>query len=59
MGLPELEDVPIKDWDKYEHVPGGEVCKKAKWLPNGAFQLQAVWARIGVEVRLVVSEDKA
>ena len=59
MGLPELENVPIEDWDKYEHVPGSEVCKKAKWVPNGTFQLQATWTRIGIEVRLVVSEDKA
>ena len=57
MGLPELENVPIEDWHKYEHVPGSEVCKSAEWVPNGAFELQAMWTRIGVEVRLVVTED--
>ena len=57
MGLPELENVPIEDWHKYEHVPGSEVCKSAKWVPNGAFELQAMWTRIGIEVRSVVTED--
>ena len=57
MDLPEVENVPIEDWHKYEHVPGGEVSKSAKWVPNGAFELQAMWTRIGIEVRSVVTED--
>ena len=55
MDLPELENVPIEDWHKQEHIPGRQVCQNANWVPQRAVELQT---RVCIEVRLVVSGDR-
>ena len=55
MDLPELENVPIEDWNKQEHIPGCQVCQNADWVPQRAVELQT---RVCIEVRLVVSGDR-
>ena len=53
LSSPELENCPIKDWDYYEHVPSGQICKDSYGVPGWALEFHAM-LNASIEVCQVV-----